>query len=295
MDWTLKKLLDWATEYFQKRDIESPRLNAELLLGRALGLKRVALYVQFDRPMHEAELAAFKALVQRRAAHEPLAYILGEREFYSLPFQVSPAVLIPRPETEELVELGLNFLKSLGAEPSQVLDIATGSGCIPIALLKNHAPLKAVAFDISQAALDLAGRNAQSLEVADRLILQLQDFHLEWPSWAQGPFDLITANPPYVAEAEWRGLEPEVRDAEPKAALVPGPGGLEAYEVLLPRIPSRLKNPGLALFEIGAGQRAALLGLAGRLCPELKAEILSDLAGRDRFLKLQRDLPNHPS
>src|ERR687892_377903 len=113
MDWTLKKLLDWATEYFQKRGIDSPRLNAELLLGRALGLERVGLYVQFDRPMNEAELAAFKGLVQRRAAREPLAYILGEREFYSLKFKVSPAVLIPRPETEELVERSLNFLKEL--------------------------------------------------------------------------------------------------------------------------------------------------------------------------------------
>ncbi|HKY62813.1 MAG TPA: peptide chain release factor N(5)-glutamine methyltransferase [bacterium] len=295
MEWTLKKLLDWATEYFQKRGIDSPRLNAELLLGRALDLNRVALYVQFDRPMNEAELAAFKSLVQRRAAREPLAYILGEREFYSLKFKVGPAVLIPRPETEELVERGLGFLRGLATENPRTLDIATGSGCIPIALLKNHPGLSAVAFDASAEALALAASNAAALGVDPRLSLQLLDFHGPWPAWAKGPFDLITANPPYVAEAEWLGLEPEVREAEPKTALVPGPSGLEAYEVLLPQIPARLKSPGLALFEIGAGQGPSLLGLAARLCPELRAEIQPDLAGRDRFLALQRDLPNQPA
>lgn len=295
MEWTVKKILDWSTEYFQKRSIDSPRLHAELILGRILNLSRVSLYVQFDRPMNEAELAAFKSLVQRRAAREPLAYILGEREFYSLKFQVSPAVLIPRPETEELVERGLAFLKDRGAEATALLDIATGSGCIPISLLKNHPGLSAVAFDFSEEALALAGSNAAALGVEDRLSLQLHDFHGEWPAWAEGPFDLITANPPYVAEAEWQVLEPEVREAEPKSALVPGPSGLEAYEALLPQIARRLKSPGLALFEIGAGQGPALLTLSARLCPELKAEILPDLAGRDRFLSLQRDLPNQPS
>jgi len=295
MDWSLKKLLDWATEYFQKREIDSPRLNAELLLGKALGLDRVALYVQFDRPMNDTELAAFKALVQRRASREPLAYILGEREFYSLPFKVSPAVLVPRPETEELVELAWNFLQSLQTESPQLLDIATGSGCIPIALLKNQPNLVAVAFDSSPEALALAASNAEAMRVASRLSLQLQDFHLPWQTWAEGPFDLITANPPYVSEAEWQGLEPEVRDREPKAALVPGTSGLEAYEALLPQIARRLKSPGLALFEIGAAQGEALLALAAQSCPDLKGQILPDLAGRDRFLKLQRDLPNIPS
>jgi release factor glutamine methyltransferase len=152
-----------------------------------------------------------------------------------------------------------------------------------------------VAFDVSAEALALAAANAAALGVGERLSLQLQDFHREWPAWAEGPFDLITANPPYVAEFEWPGLEPEVREAEPKAALVPGPGGLEAYEALLPQITRRLKSPGLALFEIGAGQGPALLALAARLCPDLKAEIRPDLAGRDRFLSLQRDLPNRPS
>lgn len=295
MDWTLKKILDWATEYFQKRNIESPRLNAELLLGRALGLNRVALYVQFDRPMNESELATFKTLVQRRASREPLAYILGEREFYSLKFEVNPAVLIPRPETEELVEKALVFLKEQSLEAPTLLDIATGSGCIPIALLKNHPPLQAVAFDLSEAALELAGKNAQTLGVAERIRLKTLDFHLEWPDWAAGPFDLITANPPYVSEAEWQDLEPEVKESEPKSALVPGILGLEAYEALLPHLPSRLKSPGLALLEIGAGQGAELLALAARFCPELKAQILPDLAGRDRFLALQRDLPNPAS
>lgn len=291
MDWDIKKILDWSTDYFQKKGVDAPRLNAELLLGRALRLARVQLYVQFDRPLTEAELAEFKALVQRRAGREPLAYILGEREFYSLPFLVTPATLIPRPETEELVERGLAYLKEKAVTQSRLLDVATGSGCLLIALLKNLPEARGVGFDISPAALEVAHRNAETLGVAERSEWQLHDLHQAWPDWARGPFDLITANLPYVAEAEWQGLEPEVRDHEPKTALVPGPSGREAFAALLPQIPSRLAPEGIALLEIGMDQGPELLEMAGKICTELRAQVHLDLSGRPRILGLGRHLP----
>lgn len=291
MDWNIAKILHWSTDYFQKKSVDAPRLNAELLLGRALGLSRVQLYVQFDRPLTEAELAAFKELVQRRAAREPLAYILGEREFYSLRFEVSPAVLVPRPETEELVERGLEHLRRLNLAEPKILDVATGTGCIPIALLKNLPGARALAFDLSEEALALAQRNAAALGVAERAAWLRHDLFQPWPESLRGPFDLITANPPYVAESEWATLEPEVREREPKLALVPGPTGLEAYAALLPQLPARLAEEGLALLEIGMTQGPALLEMAKEFCTDLKARILPDLSGRDRFLELGRHLP----
>jgi release factor glutamine methyltransferase len=291
MSWDIKKILEWATEYFQKKGVDAPRLNAELLLARALELDRVRLYIQFDRPLTEAELAAFKSLVQRRAVREPLAYILGEREFYSLRFEVSPRTLIPRPETEELVEAGLRHLNATAAPEPRILDVATGSGCILIALLKHLPAARGVGFDLSAEALAVAKRNAANLGVADRSEWRLHNLHQAWPDWAQGPFDLITANPPYVSEAEWQGLEPEVRDHEPKTALVPGGTGLEAFAALLPQLPVRLAPQGLALLEIGMDQGPALLEMTAKFCTGLQARILPDLAGRPRRLELGRYLP----
>jgi release factor glutamine methyltransferase len=291
MDWTIKNILDWSTDYFQKKGVDAARLNAELLLGRALGLQRVQLYVQFDRPMAEAELSGFKELVQRRAAREPLAYILGEREFYSLRFEVSPAVLIPRPETEELVERALLHLQKLESPELRILDVATGSGCIPIAILKNLPQATAIGFDLSAEALSVAQRNASTLEVGERSAWREHDLHQAWPEWAAGPFDLISANPPYVAAAEWESLEPELRDHEPKLALVPGLSGLEAYLSILPKIPARLSNQGIALLEIGMEQGADLLDMAKKFCTDLDSRIHADLSGRPRFLELGRHLP----
>ncbi|MFO1463095.1 MAG: peptide chain release factor N(5)-glutamine methyltransferase [bacterium] len=290
MDWDIKKILDWSTEFFQKKGVDAPRLNAELLLGRALGLGRVQLYVQFDRPLNEAELAAFKTLVQRRAAREPLAYILGEREFFSLRFEVTPATLIPRPETEELVERGLAFLQERQIAASRILDVATGSGCILISLLHALPTARGLGFDVSPAALEVARRNAAAHGVAARAEFQFHDLCQPWPEWAQGPFDLICANLPYVSESEWQGLAPEVRDHEPKAALVPGPEGLEHFAALLPQIPPRLAPEGLALLEIGMEQGPALLAMAQRFCTELQARVLPDLSGRPRRLELGRHL-----
>ncbi|MCE9625521.1 MAG: peptide chain release factor N(5)-glutamine methyltransferase [Deltaproteobacteria bacterium] len=291
MDWTIKKILDWSTDYFQKKGVDAPRLNAELLLGKILGLGRVQLYVQFDRPLNDAELSAFKSLVQRRAAREPLAYILGEREFFSLRFEVSSATLIPRPETEELVERGLHHLKALALEAPAILDIATGSGCILISLLAQMPSAQGTAFDLQTEALAIAQRNAAALGVAERSSWFEQDLHRPWPEWATGPFDLITANLPYVPAADWEVLEPEVRDHEPKLALVPGLSGLEAFEAVLPQISPRLSERGLALLEIGMDQGNILLEMSHQIAGDLEARVHPDLSGRPRFLELGRHLP----
>ena len=288
MLWTIQKILDWSVDYFQKKGVDAPRLNAELLLGRALELSRVQLYVQFDRPLSEAELAAYKKLVQRRGNREPLAFILGEKEFFSMTFWVEPCTLIPRPETEELVERGLEFLRTRNPGPTRVLDLATGSGCLLLAILKNFAEAQGIGVDLSAAALALARRNAERHQLGERCSWIEQDLFQTWPESLSGPFDLITANLPYVSAAEWEALAPEIRDHEPKAALTPGPSGLEAFAAVLPQLPSRLQEGGLALLEIGADQAAQLPALAAQYCPGLQAAVHQDSAKRPRILSLSK-------
>src|SRR5436190_3613665 len=160
MEWTIAGLLAWAVNYFAERGIASPRLDAELLLARALQTSRVQLYTHFDKPLKEDELAAFKALVKRRAGREPLAYILGEREFFSLPFLVSPEVLVPRPETEDLVERAMEYFEDRKEAPIKVMDLATGSGCILISLLRQWTKAEGLGVDVSEGALKVAQANA---------------------------------------------------------------------------------------------------------------------------------------
>ncbi len=313
---TIQEILNATTSYLEKKGVESPRLDAELLLGNGLGLSRVSLYVQFDRPLLETELNTIRPLVQRRANREPLAYILGEKEFYSLNFQVSPEVLIPRPETEELVEKGIEHLvdvcESVGAgeknspreifspaptrdgtttKPPYLLDLATGSGCILISLLKNIPTARGIGVDVSPRALDVARDNAKKIGVEERVEWIEHDLEKSWPKELTGPFDLITANLPYVAAAEWNTLEPEVRDFEPRGALVPGTEknarGIEAFEWVLPQLPSRLTKGGMALLEIGMDQGDSLLSLVEKLAPSLLPKILPDLSQRPRILRLE--------
>ncbi len=283
-------MLQWATGFFQEKGIDSPRLDAELLLGKILGLTRLQLYTQFDRPLDETELKNFKNLLKRRAAREPLAYILGEKEFFSLSLRVTPQVLIPRPETEELVERGLNFLKKNIDQGKgghlHILDLATGSGCILVALLKNLPGARGWGVDQSVSALEVAEENAGRHELQDRVTWIQHDLRQRWPAELEGPFDLITANLPYVSEQQYEQLQPEIRSFEPRAALVPGPEGIEAFRWVLPELPRHLKNDGLALFEIGEDQGMSVLQLAQQLSPRFSAKVFPDLASRDRVLAI---------
>lgn len=243
--WTVLKILQWTADYFHEKGIESSRRDAELLLGASVGLDRVGLYLHFDRPLEESELSAYRALVVRRARREPLQYILGETEFWSLPFSVSPAVLIPRPDTEVLVEEALRL-----AGGCRILDVGTGSGAIAVALAHELAGAQVVALDISPEALAVAGSNARRNGVDDRITFLQGDLaHLP-----AGPFDLIVSNPPYIPAADVEGLMPEVRDFEPRQALVGGLDGLNPYRALASQAGSCLAPGGWLLVEVGIDQ-----------------------------------------
>jgi release factor glutamine methyltransferase len=243
--WTVLKILQWTTDYFRDKGIESPRRDAELLLGSSLGLDRVGLYLHFDRPLEESELTAYRALIVRRAKREPLQYILGETEFWSLSFSVSPAVLIPRPDTEVLVEEALRLV-----DGGRILDVGTGSGVIAVALARELAEADVVALDISPAALAVAGGNARRNGVDARITFLEGDLaHLP-----EGPFDLIVSNPPYIPAADVDGLMPEVRDFEPRQALDGGDDGLNPYRMLATQADLCLVPGGWLLVEVGIGQ-----------------------------------------
>jgi len=240
------RLLRWSTEYFAGKGIENPRLDAELLLAHCLQLDRVGLYLNFDRPLIAAELDRIRPLVKRRGQREPLQYLLGCTEFWSLEFEVSPAVLIPRADTEVLVEEAL----SRAGDSGRLLDVGTGSGAIVISLASELPGWQCEGLEISPAALEVATRNAIRHGVAERVRL-LQGDLAELP---RQQYDLIVSNPPYIAAEEWEELMPEVRCFEPPTALLAGNDGLECYRKLSEQAPSRLNAGGWLLVEIGYRQ-----------------------------------------
>ncbi|MDO8462572.1 MAG: peptide chain release factor N(5)-glutamine methyltransferase [Deltaproteobacteria bacterium] len=269
-DWTILSLLQWTTSFFEKKEIPNPRLDAELLLASVLGLKRIDLYTGHDKKIPEEKLAPFKELIQRRAQREPLQYILGETEFWGLKIQVDRSVLIPRPETELLVE------EALKTSSVNILDIGTGSGCISIALAKNLPQAKITATDISPEALTLARRNAKNNGVEAQIEFIKADLFPE-PSL----YDLIVSNPPYIADSEWPTLQAEVRDYEPRGALIAGPTGIEVYQRIFKEASRYLKKPGTLLLEIGEGQRGPLEKEIRTFSPP---SFIKDYNGIDRIL-----------
>lgn len=255
--------------------------DARLIVMRATGLSRERLLIEGDRPLAEAEEAGLAALLARRLAREPMAHILGEREFFGLSFEVSPAVLIPRPDTETLVEAALEDAGRTAR--LRILDIATGSGCILLALLHHLPEAHGTGTDRSAGALAVARRNAASLGLAGRASFVRTD----WAAGLAGPFDIVLSNPPYIAEEELAGLEPEVRDHEPRSALAAGSQGLDAYRAITADLPRLLAPGGRVFLEIGRGQGkavAALLEAAGLQLLDRRA----DLAGIERCLVARR-------
>jgi len=246
--WTVLKILQWTADYFTGKEIDSARLDAELLLAATLGLDRVGLYVNFEKPLDAAELAAFRERVQRRAQREPVQYILGETEFWSLAFNVGPEVLVPRADTEVLVEEALVLTEG----SARVLDVGTGSGAIAIALAHEKPEILVTALDCSEPALGVARNNAQRNGVADRVTCLLGDL----ASLPAGPFEVIVSNPPYIPSGDWQKLMPEVRDYEPRLALDGGDDGLEAYRQLVVQAGQVLVPGGWLLVEVGIGQAA---------------------------------------
>jgi len=248
--WTILKVLSWTRGYLAEKGVENSRLEAEWLLCEALGLDRVGLYVNFDKPLSDSELSACRALVARRARREPLQYILGSQDFYGLDFEVIPGVLIPRHDTETLVEEAVKRCPA-GAT---ILDIGVGSGCIAVALAKSRPDAQINGVDFSPKALELAQRNADRHGVTVTL---LQGSLFE--PFVGRKFDLIVSNPPYIPTADLAGLQPEVRDYEPREALDGGADGLDYYRCIIPAAPGFLVHDGWLLLEVGIGEAPDVL------------------------------------
>jgi release factor glutamine methyltransferase len=282
-EWTVGRLLGWTTEWLTARGSESPRIDAEVLLAHVRGSPRIALYTAFGTVVGEAERGRFRDLVKRRGEGEPVAYLVGGKEFFSLPFVVTKAVLVPRPETEGLVVRALDLCKEAGLVEPRIADVGTGSGAIAITLAKHLPGGRFVATDRSVAALDVARTNGERLGVAERIDFVACDL-LDDPR-AAGPFDLIVSNPPYVRDDEFASLPRDVRDHEPREALVAGPTGVETVARLVGEAVSRLVPGGWLLVEVGPNVAAAAEAVL-REQPQLEpAATLADLAGLPRIVQ----------
>jgi release factor glutamine methyltransferase len=266
--WTIQKLLNWVTEYLKNKGVDAPRLNAELLLSHVLGLKRIELYTQFNKVVGEENLSQLRQFVKRAAEHEPIAYLTGKREFYSLEFEITRACLIPRPETELLVERAIEFLRTRNGQQF-ICDLCTGCACVAIAIARNFANCRIVATDISDAALEVAERNITKHGLGARLKLLKGDlFEPIIPdlpvrrsvSEVGGPakFDLIVCNPPYVSEPEFEKLARNVRGYEPKIALAAGQDGLDIIKKIVADAEKFLKPDAALMLEIGNEQGPAV-------------------------------------
>lgn len=275
---TVLEIIKKTTEFFAGKGIESPRLNAELLIGQALGLKRMQLYLQFERPLAEAELDKIRPLVRRRGLHEPLQYILGETEFHGLRLKVDRRALIPRPETEMLVA---TLVAECQPPPARILDLGTGSGAIALALAQSFPEAAVTAVDVSDEALALAAENAATTSLQGRVEWRRSHWFEALPADAR--FDLMVANPPYLSEEEVAQAAQEVRDHEPKGALVAADAGIAELRTIIAGAPRHLVPGGCLALETGIAQHAELLRLAkkaGFPNPESRR----DLSGRDRFV-----------
>ncbi|HET6183553.1 MAG TPA: peptide chain release factor N(5)-glutamine methyltransferase [Acetobacteraceae bacterium] len=270
-----------ATRQLLAAGIDAPRREARLLLAHALGLSQEALLAAPLAPVGETD---FPALLARRCAHEPLAFILGEREFWSLSFEVSPATLIPRPESETLIEAALAVFPDRSV-PRAVLDLGTGTGCLLLAALSEFSAAFGIGVDRSEAAARLARRNAVRLGLASRAAFLCAD----WAAPLAARFDLILCNPPYIARSDIAALMPEVAAHEPLSALDGGVDGLDAYRMLVPVLPGLLRPGGAAVIELGAGQKPAVAGLAAAM--GLAVSVRDDLSGIPRAVVLTGALP----
>ncbi len=246
--WTIGRLLTWTTDFLKQHGADSPRLDAEVLLAQARRCERIELYTAYDQVADPAVRDSFRDLVRRRADGTPVAYLVGQREFFSLAFFVSPAVLIPRPETEFLVTATLDLIKRFGPNQPRVLDVGTGSGAVAVAIAKHATNSSVLATDNSPPALEMARRNVGRHRLDDRIRLQLSDL-LEQLS-GEERFDYIVSNPPYVSEQEFGQLATEVREHEPRSALVAGPLGTEVVDRLVDQASQKLNPRGWLLIEI---------------------------------------------
>ncbi len=275
---TLLEALNKTTLYFEGKGVENSRLNAELLFAHVLQCRRLDLYLQFELPMSEETLASLRPLVKRRSRREPWQYIVGHTDFFNGSLKVDNRALIPRPETEELIEL---VTERLSNPPPRILDLGTGSGAIAIALARHFGDTHVLAVDGSRSALELAGENICSAGLAGSVATCRSD----WFEKVDGLFDLIISNPPYLSANEWESAQPEVREHEPRQALVAENSGLACLNQIVDEAGSYLSPAGLVALETGPDQHEALMARAVRGGYE-KTESIKDLSGRNRFILL---------
>lgn len=284
--WTVGRLLTWTTEFLRGKGSESPRLDAEVLLAHARGCQRIELYTAFEEePTHEIR-TAFRELVNRRARGAPVAYLVGRREFFSMMFEVTPDVLIPRPETESLVVRAIDLAKTMGSEPLHIADVGTGSGAIAVAVAKHVKNAHVAAIDISPTALEVAKRNAEKHGVTERVEFVESDLFAVLPNAAK--FDLVLSNPPYVVTSDIPNLAPDVRDFEPHLALDGGAHGIQVIERLIPQAAERLNSAGWLLIEVGADNAKRVEDLVEVNGNFEIAETLKDAAGLPRVVQAMK-------
>jgi len=295
--WTILKILRWTTDYFGEKGVSEPRASAEVLLAHSLGLSRLDLYLRYDQPLTPEELVGFKALMLRRVKGEPVAYLIGHREFWSLDFQVAPGVLIPRPETEILVSAALEATREMLAQqveeggltetgPLWGLEIGVGSGAVVVSLAKELPQLTWLALDLSATALAVARDNARRHGVAERLHFIRTDL---LSGLKPAPmFALMAANLPYVPRTEWEQLPKDIKDFEPSPALLGGEDGLDLIRVLTSQAHRYLRPGGCLALEVGAGQAEQVLELLRQTGRYSQLEILPDYQGIQRVVRARR-------
>ncbi|MEW6616460.1 MAG: peptide chain release factor N(5)-glutamine methyltransferase [Thermodesulfobacteriota bacterium] len=287
--WTVLRLLNWTAQYFNENGIENPRLDAEVLLAHSLGTNRLSLYLNYDKPVHKGELREYKKLIKRRIRREPLQYITGYQEFWSLNLKVARGVLIPRPETEILVEEALRtFPQDKSSDKTiNILELGTGSGAIAIALAKELRKGSIVATDISDIAIKTASENARFHGV-EEYITFLQGSLFKPVRERAGAFNLVISNPPYIPIEDFKDLQPEVRGFEPRITLNGGKEGLRFYRQILSQAGRYLARDGWLMLELGKGQAekvTRLIELTGEFNP---ASIVKDFSGIERVVKAQK-------
>ncbi len=307
-DWTIQKLLNWIAGYLTSKGIDSPRFSAELLLSDVLAMKRIELYTHFNKPVAKDKLDRLHDLVKRAGQHEPIAYLIGKTEFYSLELDITPACMIPRPETELLVQKAIEFLRTRPVRNSTmrkitqkegisngarigsqlVCDLCTGCGCIAVAIAKNFPDAQIFATDISDAALDVAAENLEKYQLQEQVTLLRGDlFDAFVPQLDVSRFDLIVCNPPYVSSAEFEALDKNVKDYEPRSALLAGDNGLDIYRRIVEKVDQFLKPDAALMLEIGYAQGLAVKELLEQSGAFADVKIEKDVRDNDRIMTVR--------
>lgn len=286
--WTIQKLLGWITDYFGDKGVDSPRLNGEMLLSYVLGLQRIELYVHFDQVIASDKLKVLHELVKRGGEHEPVAYLVGRTEFYSLEIKVNRDCLIPRPETELLAERAIEFLRKR-QDKQYVCDLCTGSGCVAVAVAKGVKDVGIIATDICDAALSVAAENVAHHELGEQIKLLCGDlFAPVIEGLDETRFDLIVSNPPYISTSEYETLDKNVREYEPKKALHAGEEGLDVYRRIIEEADGHLKDNGALMLEIGYAQGKAIKDLLEAAGCFLEIIIEKDFQNNDRVVTAKK-------